>query len=105
MQELVLISDYWDFSGYNDINLNPYNYYNEGHFFYEVSDLVVDTVSGKNSYEGFGVYVTKENIYEHIQERKNDYQRLREEYLETGTILLNGYEDESNIVSNTLYKG
>ncbi|MGN0276490.1 MAG: hypothetical protein ACI4CZ_04775 [Hominisplanchenecus sp.] len=105
MQELVLITDYWDFSGYNDINLNPYNYYNEGHFFYEVSDLVVDTVSGKNSYEGFGVYVTKENIYEHIQERKNDYQRLREEYLETGTILLNGYEDESNIVSNTLYKG
>lgn len=105
MQELALITDYWDFSGYNDINLNPYNFYNEGHFFYEVSDLVVDTITGRNSYEGFGVYVTRENIYEHIQERKNDYERLRKEYMETGTIELNGYEDASNVVSNTLYKG
>lgn len=105
MNRLVLIDDYWDFSGYNEINLNPYNYYNEGHFFYEISDLVVDTMAGKKSYEGFGVYVTKENVYEHLQERKEAFERLQKEYQETGTVELQKYEDRSNIVSNTLYKG
>lgn len=98
--QLGLITDYWDFSGYNEINMNPYNYYNEGHFFYEVADLLIDTMAGKASYPGFGVYVTKENVSDHIAERTADYERLQEEYLATGTIQLPGMEDESCLVKN-----
>lgn len=105
MNKLVMITDYWDFSGYHDIDLNPYNYYNEGHFFFEIADLVVDTITGKDSYEGFGTYVTKENVYEHLQQRKADYERLQKEYQETGTIQLYGYDHKSNIVSDTEYQG
>lgn len=100
MEELAIITDYWDFSGYNDINMNPYNFYNDGHFFHEITDLIVDTITGKDSYEGFGTYVTLENMYTHLQERKERYLALQQEYEETGTIRLLGYEDESNIVGD-----
>ena len=30
------VGNVWDFSDYNDISLNPYNFYNYGHFFYDV---------------------------------------------------------------------
>ncbi|HCT92723.1 MAG TPA: hypothetical protein DF613_15290 [Lachnospiraceae bacterium] len=100
MEELAVITDYWDFSGYNDIDMNPYNFCDEGHFLYEVTDLIVDTITGKDSYEGFGTYVTLENVYDHIQERKERYLALQQEYKETGTIQLLGYEDESNVVGD-----
>lgn len=95
LNELALITDYWDFSGYHDIDLNPYNFYNEGHFYYEVADLIVDTINGVDSYPGFGFYVTKLNAAEHIAEREADYLRLQQEYEETGTIQLQGREDAS----------
>ncbi len=95
LRELAMITDYWDFSGYHDIDLNPYNFYNRGHFYYEVVDLMVDTMNGTASYEGFGTYVTKYNVTEHVAQREADYYRLQAEYEETGTIALQGMEDES----------
>lgn len=100
MEELAVITDYWDFSGYHDIALNPYNFYNDGHFLYEVTDLIVDTITGADCYEGFGEYVTLENVYSHVQKRKESYLALRQEYEATGTIRLQGYGDESNIVGD-----
>lgn len=98
LNEIALITDYWDFSGYTEINLNPYNYYNEGHFYYEMTDLMIDTMNGIDSYPGFGYYVTRENAAAHIAERKSDYERLQQEYHATGTIQLQGQEDESCLV-------
>ena len=98
--DISMITDYWDFSGYNDIVLNPYNFYNEGHFYYETADLVIDTINGTDSYPGFGVYVTRENVMEHVEQRKADYERLQQEYLETGTIQLQGMEDASCLLKN-----
>ncbi|MDD3796518.1 MAG: hypothetical protein PHE06_11225 [Lachnospiraceae bacterium] len=95
LENMATITDYWDFSGYHDIDLNPYNYYNEGHFYYEVAELIVDTITGKDSYPGFGAYVTRYNVAEHIDERAADYQKLKEEYNTTGTITLFGMEDAS----------
>lgn len=97
LEKIVMITDVWDFSGYNDIDLNPYNFYNDGHFFYEVADLIVDTMAGKQQVADFGVYVTKENMMEHFQQRKADYERLQKEYQQTGTIALKGYNDSSKI--------
>ena len=95
LNRIAWITDYWDFSGYHEIDLNPYNFYNEGHFYYEVADLMIDTMKGTDSYPGFGVFVTKENAAAHIAGREADYKRLQQEYLETGTIQLQGQEDES----------
>ena len=104
LNEIALITDYWDFSGFHDIDLNPYNFYNDGHFYYEVADLVIDTITGKDSYPGFGYYVTRENAAQHLAEREADYARLQEEYLETGTIRLLGQEDESCLVKSETEK-
>ena len=98
--DMALITDYWDFSGYHDIDMNPYNFYNEGHFYYEIADLVIDTINGTDSYPGFGVYVTKDNVIEHVEQRAADYERLQQEYLETGTIQLQGMEDASCLLKN-----
>ena len=98
--DISMITDYWDFSGYHDIDMNPYNFYNEGHFYYEIADLVIDTINGTDSYPGFGVYVTKDNVIEHVEQRAADYERLQQEYLETGTIQLQGMEDASCLLKN-----
>lgn len=95
LRDLATITDYWDFSGYHDIDLNPCNFYNRGHFYYEIGDLMVDTMNGKDGYEGFGAYVTKYNVTEHLAEREEAYYRLQEEYQETGTIALQGSGDAS----------
>lgn len=99
MLRLAWVTDYWDFSGYHDIDLNPYNFYNEGHFYYEVGDLVMQTIAGKASYPGFGTYVTRENAAEHVIKRTQDYQRLQQEYKTTGTIQLKGTDHASCLYS------
>ena len=98
LAQVATVTDYWDFTSYNDINKNPYNFYDDAHAFYEVIDLVVDTINGTNSYEGFGKLVTKDNVYEYLQERRADFYELKKEYEETGTITLNGYDHHSNLV-------
>ncbi len=97
MRGLAQITDYWDFNGYSDINLNPYNYLDHAHCTYEVAELVVDTVAGKASYPGFGYHVTRDNVDEYLLKREEDYNRLKQEYLETGTIQLQGIDDDSYI--------
>lgn len=97
MRDFAQITDYWDFNGYSGINMNPYNYLDQAHCTYEVSDLVIDTVAGKASYPGFGYHVTKKNVDEYLQKRREDYNRLKAEYKETGTIQLQGIDDDSYI--------
>ncbi|MGN0242780.1 MAG: hypothetical protein ACI4CT_01825 [Lachnospiraceae bacterium] len=95
---MATITDYWDFSGYHDINLNPYNFYNEGHFYYEVGDLMIRTIAGKDAYPGFGTYVTRYNVAQHIAERTSDYERLKEEYEKDGSVPLPGEDSPSNLI-------
>ena len=100
LAEIALTTPYWDFSGYNELNLNPYNYYNEGHFLYEMADLVIDTMNGKKSYPGFGEYVTRENAIAHIDARQADYDRLKALYEKEGPdALLQGQEDSSCLLN------
>ncbi len=97
LRELAQITNFWDFNGYSDINLNPSNYIDTDHCTYALADFVIDTISGKASYPGFGYYVTKDNVDEYLQKRKEDYNRLKQEYLETGTIALKSKDDASFI--------
>lgn len=58
---------------------------------------MVDTMYGKGSRENFGILLTKDNIDEYIQNRRESYQKLKKEYEETGTVQLQTKEDESYI--------
>lgn len=98
LEDIARITDFWDFSGYNEITLNPYNFYDGTHFYYETADLIIDTIDGADSYPGFGQYVTRETAAEYVAGRQAQYEALRQEYQDTGTIRLQGMEDESCLV-------
>ena len=85
----------WDFSDYNAINMNLYNYADHLHYDLEVADLMVNTIYGRDRVEGFGQVLTNENISKVIQERKDAFDRLKTEYEQTGTVALKGREDDS----------
>lgn len=97
LRHLVDVTDIWDFSGFTPENLNPYNFINEGHYKNVVADAMVDTMYGKGSRENFGILLTKDNIDEYIQNRREAYQKLKKEYEETGTVQLQTKEDKSYI--------
>ena len=80
LAQVATVTDFWDFTSYNDINLNPYNFYDDAHPFYEVVELIIDTIAGKNSYSGFGFYVTKDNVYDYLQQRRKDFYELKFEF-------------------------
>ncbi len=72
LEELAEVTDYWNFSGYNNVTLNYDNYYETSHYCPAVGDMIIDTIyHGKTDPElleqGFGVYVTKENVGELIE--------------------------------------
>ncbi len=94
----------WDFSSFNDINMNPYNFYNFTHYSTQVADLQTDIMYGlqePGQYNGFGIYLTEDNIDEYLRQRKADYLALKEEYLQTGTIAVKGLDDPSNLTVKT----
>lgn len=82
MEEVVMLfGDTWFFNTYSDISLCPYNFYNPAHFYYEVGDLMVDTMAGKESpYKDFGKLLTRKNIGTVIEERRASYQEWKKYY-------------------------
>lgn len=95
LRQIVEITDVWDFSDYNDINRNPYNFINAKHYDNQVADLMVNTMYGQESREGFGIYLTAGNIDQYLDQRIADYRALKEEFETTGTVSLQGLEDDS----------
>ena len=71
LQELAAITDFYNFSGLNDITTDRANYTEPSHYNAEIGDLMLEYMcngrTGDALYEqGFGVYVTQENIDEVI---------------------------------------
>ena len=67
LEELAEITPYWNFSGFNDITLDYTNYYETSHYCPAVGDRIIDCIyNGKTDEkllaEGFGMYVTKDNV-------------------------------------------
>lgn len=67
-RKLVTVTNYYDFSGLNNITTNNYNYYETSHYRPLVGDMMLDIMFNKphSTKESFGIYVTPENIDEHI---------------------------------------
>ncbi len=73
LKEISNITDFYDFSGYNTITINNYNYYEESHYRPLVGSLIAGKIFKDNTVEvseDFGVFVTKENINKHLQNLK-----------------------------------
>lgn len=71
LKRLADITDYYNFSGLNDITLSHANYVDTSHYNAETGDLMLEYLSGNVPNEtlleqGFGVYVTKDNVQELI---------------------------------------
>lgn len=98
IQIVDIFGEVWDFSGYNDINLNPYNFYNESHYTYEVGDLMIRTMAnGSPIVEDFGQLINPHNRYDWMKHRRADYLKYKEEYKTTGTVDISKYTYEDRV--------
>lgn len=98
LRELVEVTDVWDFSGFNAICQNPYNCRDDTHFFLPVGEAIAAVVYGDEKIEDFGIYLTKDNIDDYLESRRADYETLKKEWEETGTVTLYGADDDSNFM-------
>lgn len=94
---VYLCDEVWDFSDFNEINLNPYNFFNARHYTLAVGDLMIDTMFGADSRNGFGRLVTKDNVLDYLQDRRAQYMELKKEYEQTGTVTLYDMDHESYV--------
>lgn len=67
-RELAAVTDYYDFSGLNEITTDNYNYYETSHFRPLVGAMIIDRIyhGAAASPLGFGECVTRENVEEHL---------------------------------------
>lgn len=71
------------FNLYNDVTANPYNFYNEAHYFYEIGDLCVDCMAGKKcDYDNFYKILDESNINEEIIYRRKKTKEWKQYYKE-----------------------
>ena len=98
LYQLVMIAgEVWDFSSFHDININPYNFADGKHYTKAVADLMVNTIYGRESRDGFGILLTPDNILEYTAQRYTDFKNKRGEYLMYGTVFLQDMDDPSYI--------
>ena len=64
--QLAQVTDYYDFSGLNNITTNNYYYYETSHYRPLVGDMIINRLFNKGNAD-FGVYVTKDNVGEHLK--------------------------------------
>jgi len=80
LEELADITDYYNFSGLNDITLNHCHYVDTSHYNAETGDLMLEFLAGNvpNASlleQGFGMYVTSENVDDLITLLNSQYVR------------------------------
>lgn len=98
LHQIALLTDFYDFSYFCDINMNPYNFRNPTHNLDVVAIVMIDNLYGDGVIP-FGQKVTAENFSEYIAQRQADYYALEREYRETGTVQLPGAGEESDLSS------
>lgn len=95
---VMVCGDVWCFNDFSEITLCPYNYYNVTHYFYEVGDLMVDTMAGKDTGHGdFGVLLTRDNVSVEIAKRRQKLAEWKAYYMKNGTLPYMGYDSAANL--------
>jgi hypothetical protein len=72
LERLAGITDYYNFSGINDVTSNTDNYIDTSHYNAYVGDMILDTMINGNIddtlyKQGFGWYVTSENVEDFLE--------------------------------------
>jgi hypothetical protein len=78
-RELVKITNYMDFTGANQITLNPDNYWDSSHLKIELTKVVMAKLFQDKTLKGyadFGVWVTPDNIEDHLIEQRSEYKTI-----------------------------
>ncbi len=76
--------------------MNVYNYYDIAHYYYEIGDLMIDTMAGKPcKYAGFGVLLNEDNVEAEIASRRQHLKEWRAYYEAHGTLPFQGMDDSS----------
>jgi hypothetical protein len=74
-KKLAQITNYRDFSGFNTINNNSYYYYETSHYRIIAGDLIACRMINCANIkvpEDFGVFITKENVDDHIKKQNDE---------------------------------
>lgn len=98
LERLTDITDIWDFSGITAINANPYNFFDNSHYNYEIANAEIKFIFDDLEIDQeFGVHLTKDNILDYLYDRKLKFNQMLEELDETGTISYGDYDDPSRL--------
>lgn len=97
LRRLTDIMDIYDFSDITEINANPYNFHDTLHYNDIMGEKVIDAIFGNAGSEIGGIKLTSENVDEYIRNRKEKFEKLLEEYRNTGTIRYQSYDSESRV--------
>ncbi|NEQ34307.1 MAG: hypothetical protein F6K04_25535 [Leptolyngbya sp. SIO4C5] len=90
LRSVVAVKPIWDFSGCNSVtteSIRPdmQNFYDPSHYTYEVGDMIIERLSGQEADqipEDFGVYVTTENVDEHLAQIKTQCEAWQQQNVE-----------------------
>jgi hypothetical protein len=75
LRELSEVTDYYSFCGINSVTIDLQNFHDISHYRTEVGDLMLAVMNGETiddtlAAEGFGTYVTKDNVDSYIERMK-----------------------------------
>jgi len=84
LKSIANITDFYDFSGYNSITTNNCNYYEISHYRPSIGKLIAARIFNDKKIlipNDFGIWVTKENIEDHLKILENQIKKHREKIL------------------------
>ena len=72
LEGLANITDFYNFSGFNNITLDNNNYLDWSHYTAEIGDMIINVICNGVKYpelnsQGFGVKVTRDNVKDLIR--------------------------------------
>lgn len=93
---LAQVTPYWDFS-YSSVSFEPRYFYDETHFRNCVGEMALARVFGDDSLyipEDFGVYVTEDNVQEHVADMAQAAPLAEEDYTAQVPVLMYHHLDQ-----------
>ncbi len=82
LKGLADITDFYNFSGLNEITMNNNNYIDTSHYRAEIGDLIIDVIWNGKKFDGlynqgFGMKINRDNINELIHLLKSQWQNYK----------------------------
>ncbi len=109
------VQPFWNFSGINAVNMNPYNFVNGGHYFCFVGDRMMDIMFGEGKrdenmadfggMDDFGQLITPDNADAYIARQTALWRALKEKYDTSGCHWSSSQYSGKNVWSQSSSSG